>query len=584
MALITGTTGGTWKKTPFIKVYDNLKNTFLNAGYNGDNDYFEFYYDWRKRVENLADDLDNYLETILNEQPPGTKVDLVGHSLGGLVARTYVQKYGTEKIDDLVTTGSPHEGAVPAYLAWAGAQIDERFGWESIGLELYLHLHQGRYSSPVTAVQNLTPSLKDLLPIFDFAKNSDGTVIPVSSMQTVNDYLVELKENLDSGLTDLMSTIAGNKNETVEWVKLGERSLTDRLLDRWPDGKPTVSEYTQDGDSTVLSKSALIPGASPAIISNSHIDLVQTQAGIDAIMATLGIDTPAQTGNEQPDRNPSLLFLLHSPAEITVTDPNGSQAGFGVNNPMDNSFYSQEDKLLFIYNALAGEYQTTVTGTGDGSYQLEIGQLTDSGDYWSSLVDEIQTAATDVWTVNFNSQNPLSDPVVDESGASKIDQAKLRLENLKTKTKPKLTIYLNQIIRLLDKNRIPSLRLALTSTYKFRYWVDKFAQSDAYLKSESDQIGQLLNQALVTIGQNSQTLTKKQIQVELNAALKAKQQLETKASQVSGENLKLGNVLELINRYLEKAQENFDQANYWQTHADALVVRVLAIEANALIK
>jgi len=60
--------------------------------------------------------------------------------------------------------------------------------------------------------------------------------------------------------------------------------------------------------------------------------------------------------------------------------------------------------------------------------------------------------------------------------------------------------------------------------------------------------------------------------------------LETKASQVSGENLKLGNVLELINRYLEKAQENFDQANYWQTHADALVVRVLAIEANALIK
>ena len=34
----------------------------------------------------------------------------------------------------------------------------------------------------------------------------------------------------------------------------------------------------------------------------------------------------------------------------------------------------------------------------------------------------------------------------------------------------------------------------------------------------------------------------------------------------------------------EKAQENFDQANYWQTHADALVARVLAIEANALIK
>ena len=472
--------------------------------------------------------------------------------------------------------------------------MDERFGWESVGLGLYLHLHQGRYSSPVTAVQNLTPSLKDMLPIFDFAKHSDDTIIPVNSMQTVNDYLVELKENLNSGLTDLMTTIAGNENETVEGVKLGERSLTDRLLNRWPDGKPTAYENTQEGDLTVLSKSALVPGASPATIPNSHVDLVQTQAGIDAIMTALDIETTPQTGNEQPDRTPSLLFLLHSPAEITVTGPNGSQAGFGVNNPMDNSFYSQEDKLLFIYNALAGEYQTTVTGTGDGSYQLEIGQLTDSGDYWSSLVDEIQTAAADVWTVNFNSQNPLSDPVVDESGASKIDQAKLRLEKLKTYindqnfkslTKKNLTLYLNQIIRLLDKNtKIPSLRLALTSTYKFRYWTDHFNVDDPYLKDETDQIGQLLNQALVTIGQNSQTLTKKQIQVELNAALKAKQQLETKASQVSGENLKLGNVLELINRYLEKAQENFDQANYWQTHADALVARVLAIEANALIK
>ncbi len=583
--LISGNTGGVWKKTPFIKVYDNLKNTFLSAGYSEGDDYFEFYYDWRRPVETLADKLNDYItNVVLVGKDPDAKINLVGHSLGGLVSRAYGQKYGEDKINQLVTTGSPHQGAIRPYLLWAGAQIDDHLSWEWLGFELYLHLHQRRFASPVTAVRTLNPSLENLLPIFDFAKNSSNEIIPVDSMETINDYLNQLRDDLTTGLTDLITTIAGAQTETVEWINLGDRSIADRLLNRWPDGRPTEFDYTNDGDATVLTKSALIDDTDQTTIANSHQDLVQTPAGIGAILSSLGIIATPQTGNEQPSRNPGLFFLLHSPAEITVTAPDGDQAGFNVGSPMPNTFYSPEDKLLLIYNALAGEYQTEITGTGDGEYQLDIGQLTDEGEFWSSLVDEISPGATDGWTVNFNPTQPITDPVIDETGKSKIDQAKLRLEQLKTQTKPKLTVYLNQIIRLLDKNKLPSLRLALTSTYKFRYWVDKFAQSDAYLKTEADQIGQLLNQALVTIGQNSQPLKKKQVQAELNAASKAKQQVETRADQISGVNLSLGNTLDLINRYFDRAQTSFDQNNFWQTHADALVVRVLAIEANALIK
>ncbi len=582
--LITGNNIGTWKKTPFIKVYDNLKNTFLNAGYVESEDYFQFYYDWRKRLDNLADDLNNYLEAVLNDQPAGTKVDLVGHSMGGLVARTYTQKYGTAKVDDLVTTGSPHEGSVPAYLAWAGAETDKT--WESLPLEFYLHHFQGRFTSPVTAIQTLSPSLKDLLPIFDFAKNADGSVIPVGAMTTINDYLVDLKTNLTPALTDLLSTIAGTNQQTTEWIKLGERSLTDRLLDRWPDGKPVTFENTQAGDSTVLNKSALIENTNQQTLVSTHVDLVQTEAGIEAILAALDLDIPAQTGNEQPALNPALFFLLHSPAEITVTDPNGGQAGFGVSNPIPNSFYSPEDKLLLIYGASAGDYQTEVIGTDNGSYQLDIGQLTDNGGYWSSLVDEIQTGSTDDWTVNFQPDEPLADPVVDISGESKIAQAKLRLERLKIYTTDRrLLKYLDQIIKLLDKDRFHLTRLALSSTYKFRFWVDRFAQSDPYLKSEADQIGQLLNQAVVAQGPNShEKINKKEAQADLNTATRVKEHVERRAAKVSGENVVLGNTLQLINLYFDRAEHSFTQTNFWQTHADALVVQVLAIEANALIK
>ena len=402
-------------------------------------------------------------------------------------------------------------------------------------------------------------------------------------METVNDYLNQLADDLSAGLTDLITTIAGNQTETVEWLKLENRTTADRLLDRWQDGRPAGYDYTNAGDATVLSRSALLNNTDQLEIASSHQDLVQTPAGIEAILSALNIDATSQAGSEQPPRNPGLFFLLHSPAEITVTAPDGSQAGFNVANPMSNAFYSPEDKLLLIYNAVSGNYQTEITGTGDGEYQLDIGQLTNEGEFFSSLIDEINLGGVDNWTVNFNPAQPITDPVIDETGESKIAQAKLRLQQLKLQTKPKLTVYLNQILKLLNKNRLAQLRLALTSAYKFRYWVDRFAQSKADFKNEADQIGQLLNQALVIIGENSQTLTKKQVNAELNAAAKAKQQLETKIGQVSGENHNLGNTLELINRYFDRAQTNFNQNNYWQTHADALVVRVLAIEANALI-
>ncbi|KKU82731.1 MAG: Polymorphic outer membrane protein [Microgenomates group bacterium GW2011_GWA2_47_8] len=508
--LISGNSGGVWKKTPFIDLLNNYINTKFGAG---------------------------------------TKINLVGHSLGGLVSRTYAQRYGESKINQIVTAGSPHQGAIPAYLAWSGAQLKEGDNWESLGLGLYLHLHQGRFNSPVTAIQTLSPSLKDLLPIFDFTKNLSGEIIPVNSLQTTNNFLNDLKTDLTPTLTDIMTTIAGNQQTTIEWVKLGDQSLADRLLNRWADGRPSSYNYTNDGDATVLGESALINAADQTEIANSHQDLVQTSAGIEAILSALNITATPQTGSEQPPRTPGLFFLLHSPAEITVTAPDGSQAGFNVASPMPNVFYSPDDKLLLIFNALTGNYQTEITGTGNGEYQLDIGQLTDNGEIWSSLMDEITLGNTDDWTVNFNPQQPLEDPIIDNDGQDKINQAKLRLEQLKPQTKPKLRVYLNQITRLLNKNQIPSLRLALTSTC-----------------------------------QNSHSLTKKQVKAELNTALKVKQQLETKAGQISGTNEVLGNTLDLINRYSDRAQTGFNQNNFWQTHADALVTRVLAMEGNALIK
>jgi triacylglycerol esterase/lipase EstA (alpha/beta hydrolase family) len=50
------------------------------------------------------------------------QVVLVGHSMGGLVARAYLRKYGGAKVRRLITIGTPHHGSMHAWLM-AGASL-----------------------------------------------------------------------------------------------------------------------------------------------------------------------------------------------------------------------------------------------------------------------------------------------------------------------------------------------------------------------------------------------------------------------------------------------------------------------------
>jgi triacylglycerol esterase/lipase EstA (alpha/beta hydrolase family) len=50
------------------------------------------------------------------ESTGAAKVALIGHSMGGLVSRAYLRRFGAERVDRLVTIGTPHHGSI---LAWS---------------------------------------------------------------------------------------------------------------------------------------------------------------------------------------------------------------------------------------------------------------------------------------------------------------------------------------------------------------------------------------------------------------------------------------------------------------------------------
>ena len=81
---------------------------------------YVFSYDWRKSNSISAEKLNKEIQKILQETGK-TKVDIVAHSMGGLVASSYYSKYGSGKVDKIITCGTPYEGApslINAVMNW----------------------------------------------------------------------------------------------------------------------------------------------------------------------------------------------------------------------------------------------------------------------------------------------------------------------------------------------------------------------------------------------------------------------------------------------------------------------------------
>jgi hypothetical protein len=122
---------GTWppalapkgKLDPLSGVYDNLLKGFQAIGYKNGVTLF------RLHLDELGDQLGKEIERIRNLPPaPGvdySRVDLVCHSMGGLLARSYIQSNGYETdVARLMLIAVPNHGAAVAYPAYAGGQSD----------------------------------------------------------------------------------------------------------------------------------------------------------------------------------------------------------------------------------------------------------------------------------------------------------------------------------------------------------------------------------------------------------------------------------------------------------------------------
>ena len=115
---------------------------------------YEFPYDWRRRLEGNADLLAAAIER-WSAASPERRFVLVGHSMGGLLARTYLARHPAQAerhVERLVMIGSPIYGAPDAAMVFWGNSLASR---------LVSGLHP---SNDVVRFASNLPSTYQLLP------------------------------------------------------------------------------------------------------------------------------------------------------------------------------------------------------------------------------------------------------------------------------------------------------------------------------------------------------------------------------------------------------------------------------------
>ncbi len=391
-----GPTLSGWTFPPFVDYGKTLLRAFEQAGYRRNRDLFVAFYDWRKPVSESAR---HYLMRWIDRARQTAKtaqVILVAHSMGGLVAHSYIQspEYRND-VAQLFTLGTPHRGSAEAYTAWAGAepQADDTLrAVFSVYLWYLRHVHPIQTElDEVRTIHTQVPGVRDLLPIDAYLLSGNPPQFkPLTSMTSRN--LWGEMVNQTAAVADLVrrvavTTITGTGFNTLSTILVGPRPADHPL--RYADGVPLSRQYDVQGDGTVLQRMAIVPQANnlPAL-PVSHGALPDSPQVLELVLNQLGVEAGvlgAAPTVTPPTPTPRLVVMTASPITVEIEAPAGpplTPAGvLGAAAPQTRRYarrlrsrnFGHEGKalgLLVIDNPTAGDYRLTIHGTGAGHFAI----------------------------------------------------------------------------------------------------------------------------------------------------------------------------------------------------------------------
>jgi pimeloyl-ACP methyl ester carboxylesterase len=383
---------GEWVLDPILHTYDNLVDTFLANGYEKNKTLFTFPYDWRNSNAYTGDLLNQKIDEI-KVICACTQVDVIAHSMGGLVTRSYAQSglYDGD-IDQIVFLGTPHKGAPLVYPMWEAGKSSNDTSDKITRLYLqYLAAKEG-YLDLRRYIKERVFSLEQLLPIYSYIQNDLGILKIYPLEYPRNIFLENLdlsKERL--GVFNIKNFFSANLYSTINFI------IVASTTEEWEHGKPLNFDLSEDwakfggGDGAVPIESSYL-GIGQGVTSTASHRLLPNSEKAN-VFNFLNLKDPEIVVNTSlPVR--WILSFVFSPVDVMLVSPDGKRIGTDpitgeVLNEIPGAFYSgsaSDMEYFAVPDPQDGEYKVISKGTGSGGeYKIS-----------TTYIDDLKSASGDI--------------------------------------------------------------------------------------------------------------------------------------------------------------------------------------------
>lgn len=382
----------------------------LSLKYHDNSDLSEYPYDWRLDNKSSVLKLKEKIDEIKTEKGV-EKVDLVAHSMGGLLVKQYLKDYGGDSINKFIDIATPHTGAPSSYKILM-------YG-DNLGVSKFFDLININAGKIKEISQNM-PAVYQLLPSQKYFDDSDNDYrYYVFSAVNGEDRLTfeETSNYLKAtGRNSLLVDRANVFHQEIDDLNPGDFGVETYNIAGC--GTPTIGQFyilqegehpiynirMINGDGTVPLKSAEAMSASKTYyVKNAQHALMPSTAGVKELISGLLVSTSTEFDiSPFPNLNMSAegcsvpdgkLVSFHSPVELHVYDNVGNHAGPDSNGDIENKINGVvyevigDNKFAYLPDGL--DYEIIGTPTGAGTFDIRIQTVSDGEvtalSYWNEL-------------------------------------------------------------------------------------------------------------------------------------------------------------------------------------------------------
>ena len=463
---------------PLGRVYDDIIITLENLGYEKGKDLFLVNYDWRLTPGPVDNNIDGHVDGLTgasitsgqfnygvdylgwfikqacerwrqdhNEELDS--IDIISHSTGGLVTRTYIQSdaygavydnsnnYKLPKIRNFVMIGVPNRGASkpwnPIQDNWTG-DVAYRFVLSKIINRAYQKVLQDKIitgpdgnitknsimdSSGVPNkelfISKYVPTIRYLLATYNFIDFGSGLTNINNDVDKRNTILLDLNNGFDinplndpNGFLDSANVIViYGTGETTKFSVIQRTDFELAALQSFTDYTPSSAlpgtiwykdiDFDNNGDGTVptiSSASQFLIDTRATLIeftTGDHTKLVSQINVQSTILDLLGVPYNLADISTGHSTNYNVVSnIISDPVELVLSDGSGNRIGYtnttGAITEIQNSFWTgNTDGMGYVFGSVQEPINLKLTGLGEDYYVMV--SVEDSGKYGGVVLE-----------------------------------------------------------------------------------------------------------------------------------------------------------------------------------------------------